>query len=107
MAYWESPRIVPIDFKVKCAKILLFAVVVRRPPLTATHHGLTGQTTFQQADDSTKSPDGKQAKTVIGEHLYPDGRGIDGALLDLEFQRIELTEMKVCLVECLARSLRH
>ncbi len=33
--------------------------------------------------------------TTLGEHLYPNGRGIDGALLDLEYQRIELIKFNL------------
>ncbi len=33
--------------------------------------------------------------TLIGEHLLPDGRGIDGALMDLEYQRIELIKFNL------------
>lgn len=50
---------------------------------------------FATGDNRSKSPDGKQARTKIGEHLYPDGRGIDGALMDLEFQRIELIKFNL------------
>lgn len=38
---------------------------------------------------------GKKARTKIGEHVYPDGRGLDGALLDLEYQRIELIKFNL------------
>jgi hypothetical protein len=33
--------------------------------------------------------------SVRGEHLGPNGRGIDGALLDLEYQRIELIKFNL------------
>jgi len=52
-------------------------------------------TYFAAGDTESRSKDGKKAKTVIGEHLYPDGRGIDGALMDLEFQRIELIKFNL------------
>ena len=45
-------------------------------------------------DASTRVAGGK-ARTKIGEHLYPNGRGIDGALLDLEYQRIELIKFNL------------
>ncbi|MEW8317756.1 MAG: peroxidase family protein [Candidatus Thiodiazotropha sp.] len=38
---------------------------------------------------------GGEAITKIGEHLYPNGRGVDGALLDLEYQRIELIKFNL------------
>jgi len=42
---------------------------------------------------SRKDPDGPL--TVIGEHLKADGRGLDGALMDLEYQRIELIKFNL------------
>ena len=33
--------------------------------------------------------------STIGSHFYPNGRGIDGALLDLEYQRIELIKFNL------------
>ncbi len=44
---------------------------------------------FATGDDST-SCDVGDSITKVGEHLLPDGRGLDGALMDLEYQRIEL-----------------
>ena len=38
---------------------------------------------------------GGEAKTKLGEHVLPNGRGIDGALLDLEYQRIELIKFNL------------
>ncbi|BFM05203.1 hypothetical protein GCM10025791_14110 [Halioxenophilus aromaticivorans] len=46
------------------------------------------------ADTSSKQ-DGREARTFIGEHLKPNGRGIDGALIDLEYQRIELIKFNL------------
>ena len=45
-------------------------------------------------DSSTKN-EGLEPLTVLGEHLSPDGRGVDGALLDLEYQRIELIKFNL------------
>ncbi len=42
-------------------------------------------------DASTLSP----GATGVGPHLGPDGRGIDGALLDLEYQRMELIKFNL------------
>jgi hypothetical protein len=42
-------------------------------------------------DVSSMSP----GSDVIGSHLGPDGRGIDGAVLDLEYQRIELIKFNL------------
>jgi len=50
---------------------------------------------FAAGDSSSFSADGRKAKTKIGELLYPNGRGIDGALMDLEFQRIELIKFNL------------
>ena len=36
-----------------------------------------------------------KAITKIGKHVLPNGRGIDGALLDLEYQRIELIKFNL------------
>lgn len=40
-------------------------------------------------DASTKSG-GREGITKLGKHLKPNGRGVDGALIDLEYQRMEL-----------------
>jgi hypothetical protein len=40
--------------------------------------------------DQASQSGGKAALTSLGAHLEQDGRGVDGALLDLEYQRIEL-----------------
>lgn len=45
--------------------------------------------------DSQSRQDGDPARTFLGEHLKPDGRGIDGALMDLEYQRIELIKFNL------------
>lgn len=45
--------------------------------------------------DATSRGQGEEAATRIGRHLKPDGRGIDGALLDLEYQRIELIKFNL------------
>ena len=45
--------------------------------------------------DATSKKEGPEAITQIGQHLKPNGRGIDGALLDLEFQRIELIKFNL------------
>ena len=45
-------------------------------------------------DASTKA-DGREARTLLGEHLKPSGRGIDGSLIDLEYQRIELIKFNL------------
>ncbi len=50
---------------------------------------------FAAGDATSLSTSDKKAKTSIGEHLYPNGRGIDGALMDLEFQRIELIKFNL------------
>jgi len=39
--------------------------------------------------------DGAEAKTILGDHLKPNGRGVDGALTDLEYQRIELIKFNL------------
>lgn len=46
------------------------------------------------SDESSKK-DGSEARTLIGEHLKPNGRGIDGTLMDLEYQRIELIKFNL------------
>ncbi len=45
-------------------------------------------------DASTKAPT-RKAITKIGKHLKPDGRGVDGALIDLEYQRVELIKFNL------------
>jgi len=46
-------------------------------------------------DASSKATGGYEAKTSLGEHLEANGRGIDGALMDLEYQRIELIKFNL------------
>ena len=45
--------------------------------------------------DETTKKEGSKARTLIGEHLKPNGRGIDGSLIDLEYQRIELIKFNL------------
>jgi hypothetical protein len=52
------------------------------------------QNYYATGDASTKK-EGREARTKLGEHLFPNGRGIDGALLDLEYQRIELIKFNL------------
>ena len=64
------------------------AVAFRETPwVDWSNYWATGSTDSQH--------DGAEAITKIGEHLYPNGRGIDGSLLDLEFQRIELIKFNL------------
>jgi hypothetical protein len=46
-------------------------------------------------DSTSKAEGGYEAITSFGEHLEGDGRGIDGALMDLEYQRIELIKFNL------------
>lgn len=46
------------------------------------------------ADESSKK-EGSKAKTLLGEHLKPNGRGVDGSLMDLEYQRMELIKFNL------------
>lgn len=50
---------------------------------------------YYSAGDASTRKDGSKAKTKLGEHLFPNGRGIDGALMDLEYQRIELIKFNL------------
>jgi Animal haem peroxidase len=50
---------------------------------------------YYAAGDASSKHEGRDAVTAIGEHLLPNGRGIDGALLDLEYQRIELIKFNL------------
>ncbi|MBN7795974.1 peroxidase family protein [Parahaliea mediterranea] len=45
--------------------------------------------------DASSRKEGSEARTLLGEHVKPNGRGIDGSLLDLEFQRIELIKFNL------------
>ncbi len=45
-------------------------------------------------DATTKAPQ-RKAITKVGKHLKPDGRGVDGALIDLEYQRVELIKFNL------------
>jgi len=42
------------------------------------------------AADNGSRAEGWEFMTDLGKHLNPNGRGIDGALMDLEYQRMEL-----------------
>ena len=52
------------------------------------------QNYYATADASSKK-EGAEAKTRLGKHIFPNGRGVDGALLDLEYQRIELIKFNL------------
>ncbi|WP_373499091.1 peroxidase family protein [Desulfococcus sp.] len=52
------------------------------------------QNYYATGDVGSRS-EGPEAITKIGERLRPNGRGIDGALLDLEYQRIELIKFNL------------
>jgi len=49
---------------------------------------------WSAGDDSSKK-EGSEARTLVGEHVKPNGRGLDGALMDLEYQRIELIKFNL------------
>ncbi|MCK5663479.1 MAG: hypothetical protein KAI17_08325, partial [Thiotrichaceae bacterium] len=38
--------------------------------------------------DASSKSEGREAITTLGKHLKPNGRGVDGALIDLEYQRM-------------------
>ena len=40
--------------------------------------------------DASSRADGQEGITELGKHLKPNGRGVDGTLIDLEYQRMEL-----------------
>ena len=50
---------------------------------------------YYAAGDANSKAEGREAVTTVGKHLYPNGRGIDGALIDLEYQRIELIKFNL------------
>jgi len=45
--------------------------------------------------DANSKATGREATTLLGRHLGPNGRGIDGALTDLEYQRMELIKFNL------------
>ncbi len=45
--------------------------------------------------DQGSKKEGAEAVTKLGDHLKPNGRGIDGSLMDLEYQRIELIKFNL------------
>ena len=47
------------------------------------------------AGDASSKADGHKAITELGKHLKPNGRGVDGVLLDLEYQRMELIKFNL------------
>lgn len=50
---------------------------------------------YYATGDVKSKLEGHEAITNLGKHLRPNGRGIDGALLDLEYQRIELIKFNL------------
>ncbi|MES9944927.1 MAG: peroxidase family protein [Candidatus Thiodiazotropha sp.] len=50
---------------------------------------------YHATGDAKSKRSGREAKTKLGEHIYPNGRGVDGALIDLEYQRIELIKFNL------------
>ncbi|MDX2506777.1 MAG: peroxidase family protein [Gammaproteobacteria bacterium] len=50
---------------------------------------------YYAAGDASSKHGGREAITKLGEHLSPNGRGVDGALLDLEYQRMELIKFNL------------
>ena len=50
---------------------------------------------WNTGDKRSQSGSSYKPITVIGEHLTRDGRGLDGALLDLERQRVELIKFNL------------
>jgi hypothetical protein len=50
---------------------------------------------YYATGDASSKKEGAEAVTKIGKHVKPNGRGIDGALLDLEYQRIELIQFNL------------
>lgn len=52
------------------------------------------QNYYATGDAGTKK-EGRDAITKLGKHLRPNGRGVDGALIDLEYQRIELIKFNL------------
>lgn len=50
---------------------------------------------YWSAGDESTRKEGSEARTLIGEHLKPNGRGIDGSLIDLEYQRMELIKFNL------------
>ncbi len=50
---------------------------------------------YWAAGDENSKKEGSKAITLIGEHLKPNGRGLDGSLIDLEYQRIELIKFNL------------
>jgi len=50
---------------------------------------------YWAAGDGSTLKQGSEAITKLGEHLKPNGRGIDGSLMDLEYQRMELIKFNL------------
>lgn len=50
---------------------------------------------YWAAGDASSKAQHRPSLTKIGEHLKANGRGIDGALIDLEYQRIELIKFNL------------
>ena len=52
-------------------------------------------TNYWASGDASSKAQQRQSLTKIGKHLKPNGRGVDGALIDLEYQRIELIKFNL------------
>ena len=61
-----------------------------RPWLDWANYWATGDSS-SRADDALT----RLEESLGSEHLNPNGRGVDGALLDLEYQRIELIKFNL------------
>ncbi len=64
-------------------------------PVNYRHTPWVDWSNYWATGDATTRKEGSEARTLIGEHLKPDGRGIDGSLIDLEYQRIELIKFNL------------
>jgi hypothetical protein len=50
---------------------------------------------YYATGDLSSKAEGPEAVTLLARHLKPNGRGIDGALIDLEYQRVELIKFNL------------
>jgi hypothetical protein len=62
-----------------------------RPLATASTPWVDWSNYWGAADESSTAP----FRSLLPDHLNPDTRGVDGALLDLEYQRIELIKFNL------------
>ena len=81
------------DFSVRWQRKQAIAGVAKKHSSTGRRLGWIGKLTGLRAMRPPRT--GRDAVTGVGQHLQANGRGVDGALIDLEYQRVELIKFNL------------